>query len=386
MSAMVNPDLLPNLKKFGVADASACFNCGNCTAVCSLASETVPFPRKFFRYLHLGFQDKIMRSPEPWLCYYCGDCSKTCPRQANPGEVMMGLRRYLTSSYEPTGIARLFYRNNVFAVFLTLGLSLLLTAFLLIEKAGRTGVESRVSRWLFGLVDYHFIEYMGVAVFAIVALSLAGGLVNIVRNLYRADLIEPERSSSTGGGKGRIDRMVSAGRRVINELVTLKRYRTCTEEQSSAWFLRPWFVHWAIMWGFVGLALATIMDIPLLGLKDPNVATFAPSRILGIGSGLLLLYGATIALIRRIAKSETNAENSRFSDWLFLILLWGLGITGFWLTASIYFFPANVVSQLVLLVHTVMAMELLLLFAFSKFAHAVYRPVALFFYYLGENT
>jgi len=32
-----------------------------------------------------------------------------------------------------------------------------------------------------------------------------------------------------------------------------------------------------------------------------------------------------------------------------------------------------------------MAMELLLLFAFSKFAHAVYRPIALFFYYLYEG-
>ena len=91
MSSAVNPELLPSLKKFGVKDAATCFNCGNCTAVCSLSSESIPFPRKIIRYLQLGLSDKLMQSPEPWLCYYCGDCSETCPRQANPGEVMMGL-------------------------------------------------------------------------------------------------------------------------------------------------------------------------------------------------------------------------------------------------------------------------------------------------------
>ena len=116
MSSTVNPDLLLNLKKFGVNDAAACFNCGNCTAVCSLSSESEPFPRKTIRYLQLGLDNKLMQSTEPWLCYYCGDCSDTCPRQANPGEVMMGLRRYLTSRYDWTGISHLFYTSKPFEV------------------------------------------------------------------------------------------------------------------------------------------------------------------------------------------------------------------------------------------------------------------------------
>ena len=125
MSSAVNPDFLLNLKKFGVKDAAACFNCGNCTAVCSLSSESVPFPRKTIRYLQLGLDSKLLQSAEPWLCYYCGDCSDTCPRQANPGEVMMGLRRYLTSRYDWTGISRLFYTSKAFEV-----LSILMVAAL----------------------------------------------------------------------------------------------------------------------------------------------------------------------------------------------------------------------------------------------------------------
>lgn len=42
--------------------------------------------------------------------------SETCPRQANPGEVMMGLRRYLTARYDWTGISRRFYTSTRFEV------------------------------------------------------------------------------------------------------------------------------------------------------------------------------------------------------------------------------------------------------------------------------
>ena len=140
------------------------------------------------------------------------------------------------------------------------------------------------------------------------------------------------------------------------------------------------------MWGFLGLALATLLDIPQLGFKDPNVGTWLPSRLLGIGAGFLLMYGTSVTLVRRIRKTDNRVEHSQFSDWLFLLMLWGLGITGFWLTLSVYFFTENTFHQIVLLIHTVMAMELLLLFAFSKFAHVAYRPIALFFYYLrAEN-
>jgi len=383
MSSRIDPELMKDLARFGVADATACFNCGNCTAVCSLSSGSTPFPRKMIRYLQLGLKDKLMQCPEPWLCYYCGDCSKTCPRDANPGEVMMGVRRYFTAEYEPTGISRLFYKSNGFAVLFTLVLAVILGAFFLVQKAGTDATHSAVTRWLFGLVDYHFIETVGIAVFVIVSLSIIGGFIRTISLFARAGNATKTETSAEASKK---NRFFSAMIEVVKELVTLKRYQSCYEEDDSPWFLKPWFVHWSIMWGFIGLALATLLDIPLLGLKDPNAATWLPSRILGIGAGLLLMYGATIAFIRRVTKSEKNTEHSRFSDWLFIVFLWGLGLTGFWLTVSVYWLDDNFVSQIVLLIHTVMAMELLLLFAFSKFAHMLYRPLALFFHHLREDS
>ena len=147
MSQKVNPDIIKLMGKFGAESASQCFNCGNCTAVCSLSTENVPFPRKTIRYLQLGLTDKLAQSPEPWLCYYCGDCSDTCPRDADPGEVMMGLRRYMTSVYDWTGISRLFYTSKIFEIMSILVVALLVgLGFFVIESsicvAVITGLES----------------------------------------------------------------------------------------------------------------------------------------------------------------------------------------------------------------------------------------------------
>jgi hypothetical protein len=377
--------MLSDLKKYGLAEAAGCFNCGNCTALCELSSETVPFPRKIIRYLQLGLRDKLLQSPEPWLCYYCADCSRTCPRQANPGEVMMGLRRYLTARYDPTGIARLFYRSNVFASALTVVLAVVLGAFLVLSGPAYSGHPSPVSRWLFGLIDYRVVEFLGIAVFIIAGLSILGGLQRIISTFARNEAVVGLRDDAGISAAGRPARAFAAAQQVFKEIFMLKRYQSCDARDERPFYLKSWFVHGAIMWGFIGLGLATLMDIPQLGLKDPDAGTFLPSRILGIGAGLFLMYGTSVALVRRIRRAEPNVEHSQFSDWLFLLMLWGLGLTGFWLTISVYFSSQNTFDQWILLGHTVMAMELLMLFAFTKFAHVAYRPIALFFHFMRSG-
>ena len=90
--ANINPDFAIELKKYGSVNFNACYNCGTCTAVCSLSTEEDSFPREMVRYSVLGLEDEIQASLKPWLCYYCGECSESCPRTANPGELMMALR------------------------------------------------------------------------------------------------------------------------------------------------------------------------------------------------------------------------------------------------------------------------------------------------------
>ena len=89
----VDSDFRNVLARFGATSVIDCFNCGNCTAVCALSEGNTPFPRKLIRYAQLGLKEKLVQSPEPWLCYSCGECSATCPRDARPGETMAALRR-----------------------------------------------------------------------------------------------------------------------------------------------------------------------------------------------------------------------------------------------------------------------------------------------------
>ena len=59
-----------------------------------------------------GLKDRLVKDLDVWTCYYCGDCSTRCPHNADPGETMMALRRYMTTQYDWTGLSRRFYLSE----------------------------------------------------------------------------------------------------------------------------------------------------------------------------------------------------------------------------------------------------------------------------------
>jgi ferredoxin len=362
----IDPGFAEELKKYGAKDFEACFSCGNCTAVCNLSEKTSNFPRMMIRMGLLGLKEDLIASREPWLCYACGECSDTCPRQAGPGEYMAALRRYAISSYEPTGITRLMFKSNGLFILVTLVISLFLGFFLLTLKP-----EYEVQRWIFQYLPYAVIHNMGLAIFGLTGLSMIWGVGSMTVKLNRSS----EKGKKSGVG---FFRSVSL---VIGEMATMDRYRNCDMEDDSfwktkPWFKQPWFVHWSVMWGFIGLLVATSLDFIL---KDPATTIWWPSRVLGTLAGLLMIYGSSQAINYRLKKITKIFSQTRLADWSFLWFLWIAGVTGFWLEAGVTFGADNLAYHIVFVLHTVISMELVLLFAFSKFAHALYRPLALFF-------
>lgn len=85
-----------------------------------------------------------------------------------------------------------------------------------------------------------------------------------------------------------------------------------------------------------------------------------------------------MALWQRLTGTTKYAKDSAVSDWVLISYLFLLAVTGFVLEVLVYTAPATVVGNLILLVHTIMAFELVLMLPFSKLAHAVYRSLALF--------
>ncbi len=370
MATKVYPGLAKELKKYGADDFNACYNCGNCTAVCNLTDEHENFPRMMIRYGMLGLKDEILRSRELWMCYYCGECSETCPRQADPGELMAAMRRYAIAHYEPSGLTRLIFKNNPFYIFFTLLLAVVLGFFLLTLKP-----DMEISRWIFAYLPYEVIHNTGMGAFIFMGITGFWGMGKMILKLRNGTKNKGERKGSAGS------RAVRAFGSMLSELATMARYRKCDAYEDEyfsrkPWFVRPWCVHWTIMWGFIGLLTATALDFIF---KDPATTVWWPSRILGTLAGILMIYGASLALWYRITRPVKSYASTKLADWIFLSFIWLAGITGFWMEIAVFAGVATAFSQGVFLIHTVISMELVILFAFSKFAHAFYRPVALYF-------
>jgi len=121
----------------------------------------VAFPGAMIRYAQLGQKDDVVASPRAVACYYCAECSDTCPRQAEPGEFMAAARRYAIAGFDPTTIARRLYRSATFTWSL---LAVVFTALLVILLAGSPGWPTgRVtSEALLTFVPYETIHWLGI--------------------------------------------------------------------------------------------------------------------------------------------------------------------------------------------------------------------------------
>ena len=377
MSTRVDTALLGDLKKFGAFDVNQCFHCGNCTAVCPLSNGNDSFPRRMIRYTQIGDRQRLLASKEAWLCYYCGECSDTCPRQAEPGEFMASLRRYAIASFDPTGISRLFHTSKLYTAILMFAVSLVFA--LLMLSQGGTMEHSYPD--IFRFISFETIHNVGLAVILIAVLAMVVGVIRMARTLSSG-------VRRQAGGEGKTDRgsvfgkITYAAKATIAELASERRYRDCETESEAPWYRSRWFMHWAIMWGFIGLAAATAIDYLLLlvadkvpGQPDP---LWYPTRLLGTLAGILAIYGSTLAIISRFRKPDKYSSHSLMSDWLFLWLLFGAILTGFLVELALYLPQGTTWGYVLFLVHVVLGMEVVVLLPFTKFAHAVYRPLALF--------
>ena len=376
MGAQANPDVLMELKKFGVADATVCFNCGNCTAVCELSSETNAFPRKAIRYLQLGLVDKLLQSPEPWMCYYCGDCSQTCPRQANPGEVMMGIRRYLTSRYDWTGISRLFYTSKLFElVSIVIVAALVGWGFYMFHGPMLT---DRVALNVFA--PNRIIEILDLILLVVLSLLLLSNAWRMIRAVMKSNAphspqdtpVEQHTAPGTIFGIPAANYIQEAKEFVV-QFVTQKKFASCGTQSQRI----QWIVHLLIMTGY-----STVFFLVVVGIRwfqrDEIYPLWNPVRLLGYYSTFAILYGVTYAMVGRFKKSKPVYEHTHSSDWVFLIMLWLTAFSGI-LVHITRLLELPLTTYYIYVIHLMIAVPMLVIeVPFAKWTHQLYRPLILF--------
>ncbi len=383
---VVDTGLLADIKRYGAADVSACFSCGNCTAICPMVTNDGTFPRRLIRYGQVGLKDELLSSKELWLCYHCGQCTVSCPQQADPGEYMAAARRYAIANYDKTRIARMLYTKPALASVLEV---LVAAAFASVFYVAH-GTRSTSSLAFFSFIPDSVIHWTGVGVMIAALLVVAFGVATMVRGIARQEGVTPR---ALWGGRAAL---ASAWRALWDafavDALAQRRFREdcVTENEPTRWFERRWVVHGAIMWGFLGLLAATILDyaFALTGVRATGAVepVWYPVRLLGTLAGVAMVWGVSVMLVKRLRHVKPSLALSTQSDWVFLVMLWVIGVSGLLTELALYLPGVPAWGYWMFLFHVSAAMELLVLLPFMKFAHAIYRPVALFFLSLARSA
>ncbi len=380
---VVDPHLLADLQRLGAPDVSACVSCGNCTAICPLADNDGTFPRRLVRYGVVGLREELLSSKELWTCYHCAKCSESCPQQADPGAYMAAARRYAVASYDPTGVARVLALSPVASL---LTLLVLAAGFASILSVGH-GPASHARLDLFGFVPDATIHWTGIAVMVIVFLVALLGLGSMVRAVARREGVHGRELVT--GRRGWAHGLRAAYDAALVESLGQRRYREdCSEGAPEPWYRRRWIAHALTMWGFLGLLAATILDyaLALLGVRATGTPepVWYPVRLLGTLAGIAMLIGVSTLILNRARRVTTSVTHSEPGDWLLLSLLWLVGASGLGTEIALYVGGGPAWGYGVFVAHVTLALELLILVPFMKFAHVLYRPLALFFHSLAR--
>lgn len=358
MPIRVNPRLIEELERYGAADVQNCYHCGNCSAACPFSKEPFIIPRKCMRQLQMGLEQRLHGNLEPWLCYYCGECSSQCPRGAEPGETMMSLRRWLTSRYDFTGLARLFYRSWKAELAALVVVALFTMAGFLVMGFTLGGGDFNVYAGpgaLFPAPIVHIID-----------LLLAGLLVTLLAvNVLRMWWFTTGSDPTLRAGPWLYLKHAAL---LPFHFFTQARYRQC--ERKS-----PWAIHLGIFLGWITMEVLVVIFIETLHRPQ----THWGAHVMGYLATVALLFGAGYAMAGRLRRRETHYRHTHPTDWMFLLLIAGAALTGILQHAAYRWFGWDAAANAAYLIHMMIVVPLLIIqLPFSKLSHLAFRPLAMY--------
>lgn len=345
------------LARRGGGNAARCFQCATCGSVCELAPAEQPFPRRQMINAQWGLVDRLAADPAVWLCHQCGNCTERCPRDAQPGNVLNVVRALLIERLAvPGAMGRVVARAGATWPLL-IGLPILFWVALL----GLTGhLAPPTSVHAYEQVVPHYLIYsvfFPVAAFVVLMSFLSG------RRLWTLlGTSGPPRHGSFLAG------LVP----VLGEIATHGRFASCDDGKPRQWG------HLALLWGFVGAAVTSgLLIVWMYGFGTPMPLPQAhPVKLLGNLSALLLVVGGLVLGFNRLRGGERLGPSTAF-DRFFLgvvLLVIGSGVA-VELVRLGALSPALAVA--IYVVHLGAVLCLFLTFPYSKFAHLLYRTLAM---------
>lgn len=305
-----------------------------------------------------GLKDSLLSSPDIWLCHQCNDCSKYCPRESNPSDLLAAARQYVIAHYGfPWGLAQAMNRLSYLPALLGVPIILLLLDLWI---RGSLKIPSG------GVLFYQFFPHFHVALIFLTALAFAAVVtaVGIGRFWERINMPNPEAGKGNKRSKG------STLLATAVEILGHTRMTQCKEAKPMQ------LGHLAVFYGFFMCFFSAAAIFFGHHILEVNVSRdfFSPFKILGNLGGGLLLAGCLFLLYNRLWPGKSKM-GSQYRDWLLPLNLLAVTLTGFLAEAfRLVEWPAGAYS--IYFLHLVLVFFLVCYLPYSKLAHTAYRTVA----------
>ncbi|HET8538555.1 MAG TPA: quinone-interacting membrane-bound oxidoreductase complex subunit QmoC [Anaeromyxobacter sp.] len=342
------------LLRRGGGDAARCFQCATCSSVCDLTTSESAFPRRQMLWAQWGLADRLAGDPSIWLCHQCNDCTARCPRDASPGDAMQVIRALVIEHLGAPGfVARLVGRARTTWPVL-LGAPIVFWALYIGLVSG------------FAVPRTPLVYADLVPVWMIYSVFLPAGAFTLLaafvgaRRTWRA---WGEASPRSGG-------LLAGLAGIVADVLVHRRFQRCEAARPRK------NGHLLLLWGFLGALLTTTLlgiQMDVFGLKTP-LPQGHYIKLIGNASAVLLVVGLALLVANRTrgqGAGRTRAFDAFFLTLVAMVVLSGVGAE----LGRLFLPPAAALALYV--VHLGTVLSLFLTFPFSKFAHALYRTLAM---------
>jgi len=374
---IIQPDLefIRSVRRRGGDTVKKCYQCATCSVVCALSPEGSPFPRKEMLWAGWGRRDRLLGDPDVWLCHQCNDCTTHCPRGARPGDVLAAIRTWVYENFSfPKFMGRALATPKALPALFLLPAIVLLACIFLSAPHTPTGEFAFLAS---PAVDFNlFLPHSTVD-----ALFVFGNI--LIFACAAVAFVRFWRALQANGSPRRMS-FVRGVWQALKEILLHVKFRQCTTNRPRA------LGHMLLFFGFIGAMVTTgavlvFVFLPhylhLLGLEQFNsffhvpINLPHPVKIIGALSGMALLVGGGMLVLRRWGNKDEVGANG-YADYLFLYILTLAGMSGM-LSWLMRLTGVPMLAYANYFLHLMFVFFLLWYMPYSKFAHMIYRTLAI---------
>jgi len=357
LMGVIKPDIefKRELGRLCGSQLNQCMQCGNCSAVCSLAPAERPFPRKEMVWSAWGLKDKLIGNVDVWLCHQCGDCSTHCPRDVKPADVISAIRLQSYKHYaRPHFLGKLVSSPGWLPVALAIPVGVIVA---ILSLAGTFRIPE-------GPVDYS-------AFFPHALLNTTFSAITLFFYLLASWGIgrfwkDMKRLNPPGAAKR--NRMPVA--RVLGEILSHSSFSACGSRQVRK------VAHMLLFFGFGLLILVTLYAIWATITHHYPLPLSNPFKIAGNVASLMIYLGLGIMVFQRLSRRSIFGK-SNYSDWLLLAAIALLTLSGS--LVEMARFGNWSVAYYLYFFHLVAVWFVIMYLPFTKMGHIFYRTAALLY-------